>query len=181
MEREDNENSVAYKNSITGDHIERKSAIDTRVTKPLKAGVMEIARDGTIAYMGKSSRLHLGYEKDEVIGLPFDIMVHPDMPHLICEQAFAVADKGGTWGGFLKAITRHGEYFWAEVTIQPRVNNVNGVLEGNGYAISRRPAREDKIAEVESEFRQLKERGVYGFVSDNFGKIYAEQFNAGLI
>lgn len=60
-----------------------------------------------------------GYEKEEVIGKPHNILRHTDMPKEAFEKMWNTIKNGETWRGFVKNKTKQGDFYWVYATVSP--------------------------------------------------------------
>ena len=139
-------------NAKTGKTIFREEAKENEVAYDGKMMIAEIDTEGNITYTNRKLREMLDYEKEDLVGLPYSISFHPDMPEGICRQAFQLADEGKVWAGYAKSITRNGDYFWTAVCVQPRFEMDKSI---SGYIIRKKPATGVDIEEVAEEYSRL--------------------------
>lgn len=158
-----------FVNKHSGESIVREEPKDTYVPFDGTMMIVEMDRDGIITYTNRKFRDITGYSRDELIGLPYDISHHPDMPSGICQQAFDVASEGKIWAGYIKSISRTGESFWTDVCVQPKFDIDKNLT---GYIINKKPAKDEIIDEVKKEFARLKASGESLIKSEYCGELY---------
>lgn len=73
---------------------------------------------GTITYANETFAHISGYEVDELIGKPHNIVRHPDMPKAIFKNLWESLETKGKWQGFVKNLRKDFGYYWvyAEVS-----------------------------------------------------------------
>lgn len=75
-----------------------------------------------------------GYEWDELVGAPHNLIRHPDMPPEAFANFWDTIRAGKTWTGILKNRRKNGDFYWVHATAMPIVQNGQTV----GYASVRR-------------------------------------------
>lgn len=91
-----------------------------------------------------------GYSVDELMGKPHNIVRHKDMPKAAFKDLWETIKKGEVWTGYVKNITKDGDYYWVYATIFPTKTG-----EGEkGYLSCRRKA---SIEEIELHIKLYKE------------------------
>lgn len=158
-----------FVNVYTGKTITRADATDRGVAYDGKMMLVEIDTDGIIVYANRKFREMLEYEKEELVGLPYTISFHPDMPEGICRQAFDLAKEGKVWAGYAKTITRNGEYFWTAVCVQPKYEMNREV---SGFIIRKKEASLDVINEVQMEFSKFSSLKMGDYKSEYCGEMH---------
>ena len=141
-----------FVNVNTGKTITRQTPKENEITYDGKMMIAEIDNQGVITYVNRKLREMLDYDKEEIIGLPYSVSFHPDMPEGICRQAFDLAGEGKVWAGYAKTITRNGEYFWTAVCVQPKYEMDKSI---NGFIIRKKPAIDVNLEEVAQEYSKL--------------------------
>ncbi len=74
--------------------------------------------NGKITYANETFAQISGYEIDELIGKPHNIVRHPDMPHSVFKTLWETLQRGEMWKGYVKNLRKDGGYYWvyAEVS-----------------------------------------------------------------
>ena len=158
-----------FVNTYSGETVTRGAAKEEEVSYDGKMMIAEIDNNGVITYTNRKLRDMLGYEKDEIVGLPFTVSLHPDMPEGLCKQAFELAEEGKIWAGYTKSINRDGEYFWTAVCVQAKYDMDKSI---SGYIIRKKPASEDVISEVQEEYSKLKDLKLGEYKSEFCGEMH---------
>jgi PAS domain S-box-containing protein len=141
-----------FYNAYTGLSVSREESKDIEIDYNGQTLIAEIDLKGMITYTNRNLREMLAYTKEEILGLPFKISLHPDMPEGICSEAFELAKEGKIWSGYIKSMTRNGEYFWTSVFVQPKYDTEENMV---GYVIRKQPADQAILDEVKEEFSRL--------------------------
>lgn len=157
-----------FTNARTGKTVMRDAPQESKVEYDGKMMILEIDNDGIITYANRTLRDMLDYDKEEIIGLPYVVSVHPDMPEGLYNQAFEVANAGKIWSGYEKSITRNGHYFWTSVCVQPKYQMDQSI---NGYIIRKKPPEAEMIKEVQKEYARLASEDVSACRSEFCGEL----------
>lgn len=100
---------------------EYKKAVDASaivsITDPL--GIIKYANDRFCAISG--------YERDELIGMPHNIVRHPDMPESAFAGMWAAIKAKHVWHGVIKNRRKDGGSYWVDTTVTP-ILGVNGEI-----------------------------------------------------
>ena len=114
--------------------------------------VSETDEKGIIRFANGSFCDVVGYEVDELIGKPHNIIRHPDMPKVAFKQLWDTIQKGETWTGFVKNLAKNGDYYWVYATIYP-IESCDG---SKGYLSCRRKPSQEEIDRHEALYKELK-------------------------
>lgn len=82
---------------------------------------------GVITYANDKFCEISGYERDELIGKPHNIVRHPDMPKSEFEQMWKTIKNKEVWRGVIKNRRKDGGHYWVRTTITP-ILCVNGEI-----------------------------------------------------
>ena len=92
-----------------------------------------------------------GYQRDELIGTPHNIIRHPDMPKPVFAEMWSTLQQGRVWMGLVKNRRKNGDHYWVSAFVTP-------VFEGEklvGYESVRVPADEDEKKRAEKAYKRL--------------------------
>jgi PAS domain S-box-containing protein len=78
-----------------------------------------------------------GWQEEELLGQPHNILRHPDMPRAAFKILYEHIQNGKEWFGFVKNLRKDGGYYWVFANISPSYN-ANGQLVGY-YSVRRKP------------------------------------------
>ena len=67
---------------------------------------------GRITFVNKNFCDISGYNEDELIGSPHNILRHPDMPRAIFFLIWNTILKGKSVSGIIKSLAKSGKYYW---------------------------------------------------------------------
>ena len=98
---------------------------------------------GRITYVNPDFLTASGFDEEELIGQPHNLVRHPDMP----EQAFAdlwtTLQAGRPWTGLVKNRRKNGDHYWVLANATPLLEN--GATTGY-LSVRTRPTREQVAA-----------------------------------
>ncbi|WP_272520396.1 methyl-accepting chemotaxis protein [Providencia sp. PROV223] len=94
-----------------------------------------------------------GYELDELLTHPHNIIRHPDMPKEAFADMWATLKKGEPWTGIVKNRRKNGDHYWVRANIVPVERK--GVI--TGYMSIRTRATRQEIATVEPLYAAMNE------------------------
>ncbi|MCI1898912.1 MAG: methyl-accepting chemotaxis protein [Enterobacter sp.] len=94
-----------------------------------------------------------GYQLDELLGQPHNLVRHPDMPKAAFADMWYTLQQGEPWSGIVKNRRKNGDHYWVRANAVPMVRN--GQM--TGYMSIRTRATADEIAAVEPLYKALNE------------------------
>jgi len=95
---------------------ESEFLIETKVPE----GELIISRtdlEGNITYANHTFCDISGYQMDELIGKPHNIVRHPDMPTTIFKELWQTLQNKKQWIGVVKNLRRDKGYYWVQAII----------------------------------------------------------------
>ncbi|WP_431621308.1 PAS domain-containing protein, partial [Enterobacter bugandensis] len=92
-----------------------------------------------------------GYQLDELMGQPHNLVRHPDMPKAAFADMWYTLQQGEPWSGIVKNRRKNGDHYWVRANAVPMVRNG----QVTGYMSIRTKATEEEIAAVEPLYRAL--------------------------
>lgn len=107
---------------------------------------------GLVIYANKMFCELAGYELDELIGEPHNIVRHPDMPRIAFKGLWDDIQSKGFWTGIVKNRRKDGGYYWVHATALRRIDS-NG---NNTYLSIRRVPKRSEIEECIPLYVDLK-------------------------
>ncbi len=96
---------------------------------------------GVITYASEAFCNISGYNKDELIGNPHNIVRHPDMEKQDFSNMWNVISNNDTWKGEVKNLKKDGGYYWVNAVISPIYNQKNIKI---GYSSIRQDITDSK-------------------------------------
>ncbi|UQB42586.1 DUF3365 domain-containing protein [Thiomicrospira microaerophila] len=94
-----------------------------------------------------------GYQKQEMIGQPHNMIRHPSVPKQVFADMWATLKQGRTWSATVVNRARNGDEYWVNANASPIVED--GQI--TGYVSVRVPATEEDIAAAQQAYRLIDE------------------------
>ncbi|MDR7094697.1 methyl-accepting chemotaxis protein [Hydrogenophaga laconesensis] len=102
-----------------------------------------------------------GFERDELVGQPHNIVRHPDMPSEAFRDMWATLASGSPWSALVKNRRKNGDHYWVEANATPVVEHGKTV----GYmSVRTRPTRE-QVQQAEALYARMRADSESGRVS----------------
>ncbi len=107
-----------------------------------------------------------GFDRDEIMGKPHNLVRHPDMPKQAFADMWATLKLGKSWTALVKNRRRNGDYYWVRANATPviRRGQVTGYM-----SVRTKPSRFE-IEAAESLYRKFR-RGEAGSLAFHQGLI----------
>ncbi|MFZ2306004.1 MAG: methyl-accepting chemotaxis protein [Rhodoferax sp.] len=64
-----------------------------------------------------------GFDAQELIGQPHNLIRHPDVPSEVFKDMWATVERGKPWNGVLKNRRKNGDHYWVEANVTPILEN----------------------------------------------------------
>jgi PAS domain S-box-containing protein len=96
---------------------------------------------GTIDYVNEGFVEVSGYQDNELVGQPHNIIRHPDMPKIIFKILWDNLKKGSNFKAIVKNLSKSGKYYWVFATFRV-VLKENGTID---YVYSTRKSVDDLV------------------------------------
>jgi len=74
---------------------------------------------GQITYFNDEFIKISGFDKDELLGQPHNIVRHPDMPPAAFDDLWKTINDGNSWMGLVKNRCKNGDYYWVDAYATP--------------------------------------------------------------
>jgi len=94
-----------------------------------------------------------GYNEEELLGKPHNILRHPDMPRCAFKILYDHIQNGKEWFGFVKNLRKDGGFYWVYANISPTFDTNGNIIEY--YSVRRKP-REGFKSIIEPLYAKLK-------------------------
>ena len=117
---------------------------------PHTAIVSKTDLSGMITYANDAFITISGFSREELIGKPYNIVRHPDMPAAAFADLWATVEQNRPWRGIVKNRTKDGGYYWVQATIVP-VRKSGKVV---GYMSVRYAASDEQVAAAKQLYAQ---------------------------
>ncbi len=105
---------------------------------------------GIITYVNKKFCEISGYMSEELVGMPHNIVRHPDVPKAVFKELWATIKSKRIWKGIVKNRAKNGETYIVDATIIPVLDNEGNIVEYIGV-------RHD-ITELERSKEELRKQ-----------------------
>ncbi|MDD0838062.1 methyl-accepting chemotaxis protein [Curvibacter sp. HBC61] len=147
-----------------------------RMNLPVSQRAFEFAPEATLMSMtDTSSRITYansaflevsGFEREELMGQPHNLVRHPDMPVQAFEDMWATLKSGKSWTGLVKNRRKNGDHYWVRANATPvsRGGRVSGYM-----SVRTRPSAQE-VQAAERLYRDFRE-----------GRAAGRAFHQGLI
>ncbi len=99
-----------------------------------------------------------GYDYDELLGQPHNLVRHPDMPPEAFHDLWSTIGRGRPWSGVVKNRCKNGDHYWVLANVTPVVRNGKNV----GYISVRTKPTREQIADAEALYQHIREPGNSG-------------------
>ncbi len=107
---------------------------------------------GVITYVNETFARISGYEPEELIGKPHNIIRHPDMPRSAFADLWETIRAGKTWRGYVKNLRKDRGYYWVYAEISQVIKD-GEVVE---YKSLREPVPREKRIEMQRLYDRLR-------------------------
>ena len=94
-----------------------------------------------------------GFEKDELMGQPHNLVRHPDMPPEAFADMWATLQGGQSWTALVKNRRKNGDHYWVRANATPVMRN--GAVTGY-MSVRTKPGR-DEVAATEALYKAFRE------------------------
>lgn len=116
--------------------------------------ISETDLKGIITFANRKFCKIAGYDKEELIGNPHNIIRHPDMPKAAFKDMWDTIKQDKEWIGYVKNLRKDGRYYWVKTYIKPVFKDGKKV----GYIAARKPMREKDKEEFEAKYKEMREK-----------------------
>lgn len=107
---------------------------------------------GKITYCNRVFMEFSGYQEDELLGQPHNIIRHPDMPRSVYRLMWNTLHEGKEFFGVVKNRTKHGQYYWTFANVTPSYDVDHKLM---GYYSVRRCPKRSTVDTMASIYREM--------------------------
>lgn len=134
----------------------------TNIERHLKDGEYIVSKTdlkGRIVYVNRPFMDISGFSESELLGLPHNVVRHPDMPQAAFEDLWRTLKSGKAWRAMVKNRCKNGDHYWVEANANPIWED--GKLTGY-MSLRVRPTRAqiDAAEALYAKFRNGEARGL---------------------
>ncbi|MDD5390180.1 MAG: methyl-accepting chemotaxis protein [Gallionellaceae bacterium] len=118
----------------------------------LEAGTAIISKTdakGRMTFVNQDFLDSCGYEEDELLGQPHNLLRHPDMPAEAFRDLWETIKSGMSWSGLVKNRRKDGDHYWVRASVTP-------LADGGYMSVRQTPAR-DEVAAAETLYKDMRE------------------------
>lgn len=130
-------------------------ALDEELLFQGRVIISETDLKGVITYANRKFCEISGYEREELIGKPHNIIRHPDMPKEAFAKMWSTIQSGQIWHGLVKNLRKDGKFYWVETEVLPSKNENGEIIS---YVAARKVASRKNIEETAEMYRKMKEK-----------------------
>ena len=107
---------------------------------------------GNIIFINKNFSEVSGYNEAELIGLPHNILRHPDMPKAIFFVVWQTLLSGKPISGIVKNLAKDGRYYWVIADFEPKFDSNGDIVSLTAF---RRAVPEEVIETIEELYHTM--------------------------
>lgn len=116
---------------------------------------------GIITYGNEIFIRMSGYQEDELLSKPHNILRHPDMPRAIFKLLWNTVQEKEEINAYVKNLCKNGSYYWVLANVTPSFDKNDNII---GYfSVRRKPSKEaiKTVGQLYSQMLQIeKSQGV---------------------
>ncbi len=109
--------------------------------------------DSRITYANAAFIAVSGFDHDEIVGEPHNMVRHPDMPREAFADMWATLKAGRSWTALVKNRRKNGDHYWVRANATPMVRN--GTV--TGYMSVRTKPAAAEVEAAEALYRRFRE------------------------
>lgn len=94
-----------------------------------------------------------GFDRDEIIGQPHNMVRHPDMPKEAFADMWRTLKDGESWSALVKNRRKNGDYYWVRANATPVLRNNQLV----GYMSVRTKPEREEIQAAEALYTKIRQ------------------------
>ena len=94
-----------------------------------------------------------GYEREEILGQPHNLVRHPDMPVEAFADMWATLKNGQSWTALVKNRRENGDHYWVRANATPISRNG----QVTGYMSVRTKPDSDEVAGAEALYKRFRD------------------------
>ncbi|XKE45408.1 methyl-accepting chemotaxis protein [Halomonas organivorans] len=114
---------------------------------------------GRITYANPAFVEVSGFDREELVGAPHNLVRHPDMPPAAFQDLWDTLQAGESWQGLVKNRRKNGDHYWVNASVSPIIEEGEVV----GYASMRTKAERADIELAEAVYARMREGQKSGY------------------
>lgn len=114
---------------------------------------------GKITYCNELFIQMSGYDEEELLDQPHNILRHPDMPRAIFKLLWDKIQNREEINAYVKNLCKDGSFYWVFANVTPSFDSKDKII---GYfSVRRKPKKEtvEKVKELYTKLLQLEKNG----------------------
>ncbi|GGX90598.1 methyl-accepting chemotaxis protein [Vogesella alkaliphila] len=111
-------------------------------------------RKGVILHANQAFISASGFDREELIGQPHNIIRHPDMPSEAFEDMWRTLEADHPWHGVVKNRRKNGDYYWVDAYVTPVFERG----QKTGYMSVRSQPEPQQVADAASLYLAVRQR-----------------------
>ncbi|MFT7484553.1 MAG: PAS domain S-box-containing protein [Candidatus Paceibacteria bacterium] len=128
----------------------------TGVERTFEASEIIVSKTDTSGVITYANELFLsvaGYTESEVVGMPHNLIRHPDMPRCVFQLLWDSLKSGNELFAYVINLCKNGDHYWVYAHVTP-TRNAQGEI--TGYHSSRRLPKKSAVDKVRPLYAQLR-------------------------
>ncbi|MDN3544141.1 methyl-accepting chemotaxis protein [Kinneretia asaccharophila] len=114
---------------------------------------------GRILYCNSAFVSVSGYQREELMGQPHNMIRHPDMPAEAFRDMWETIQAGLPWSALVKNRRKDGDHYWVQANVTPLLDEQG---RPNGFmSVRTEPERED-VERAERLYTRMRDQGPQG-------------------
>jgi aerotaxis receptor len=109
-------------------------------------------RQGVISHCNAAFVRVSGYDYEELLGQPHNIIRHPDMPAEAFKDMWQTVGNGRSWSGVVKNRRKNGDHYWVQAHVTPLLSHGKPL----GYLSVRTKPTREQIQGAEALYQKLE-------------------------
>jgi aerotaxis receptor len=122
-----------------------------RKLSPGKPIVTKTDLKGIVTYCNQSFVDMSGFQREEIIGSPQNMVRHPDVPPAVFADLWTVLKAGHPWRGTVKNRCKNGDHYWVDAYVTPITENGKCI----GYMSVRTVPEAQAVKDAEALFQAI--------------------------
>ncbi|OBX35439.1 aerotaxis receptor [Halomonas elongata] len=108
---------------------------------------------GRITYANPAFVEVSGFDHDELIGAPHNLVRHPDMPPAAFDDLWKTLKAGRHWRGVIKNRCKNGDHYWVNASVSPILEDGKTV----GFVSMRTKPSQAEVERAEAVYARMNE------------------------
>lgn len=106
---------------------------------------------GRITFVNDDFCQVAGYEQEELIGQPHNLIRHPDVPPAVFADMWENLKAGRSWMGIVKNRCKNGDHYWVSAHVSPLIDNGKVI----GYESVRQKVTNEQKAHAQMVYERV--------------------------